>query len=499
MATRSLSCSVCLEMYTDPRVLPCLHVYCLHCIEGLVIDSNVTCPQCRAKHPVQHNQVNFPVDLLILSSLEDSKGESREEKKICGFCTEGDAAKGYCGDCQEYLCQYCWNVHKRSKMFLRHKVLPADEVSLSKAPAVFKHPATCISHPEYKLEVYCKTCVSLVCCKCILGSGHKGHENALIEEAKEEVKEKMQSLAEAALSNEPYFEFCTKLMKKIEEIAHSKQEELRNKIKTFIEVLTLWVEEAFTEDNKRILAASNDLQMILSQIKSSQPFNTQIQEKVGNEQYLSLINQVLRCLVKINETDKTSSLESVWNINSIDKHFKEKVESIVDLNLIKKIEEDEFFLVSDKDEEDEIFSNENIFSEDNLFSTDNFFSVGGIFSESINKKEKADDVFMLLTAKPVIIIYQEKSIKAQAVFDHPFAELAKWSCASVYYPDCLPSTEVVNSNTVEVKFDVAAGLLDLTGEATFLFHLSPQNIPSFIVEFKVTVMEEELDDEQFLI
>ena len=487
-------------MYTDPRVLPCLHVYCLHCIEGLVIDSNVTCPQCRAKHPIQHNLVNFPVDLLILSDLEESMGKSREEKKICGFCTEGDDAKGYCGDCQEYLCQFCWNVHKRSKIFLHHKVLPANEVSLSKAPAVFKHPATCIDHPEYKLEVYCKTCVSLVCCKCILGSGHKGHENALIEEAKEEVKEKIQSLSEAALSNEPYFEFCIKLVKKIEEIALSQQEELRSKVKTFIKVLTLMVEEAFTEDNKRILAASNDLQMISSQIKSSQSFNTQIQEQVGNEQYLSLISQVLRCLVKINGTDKTSSLESVWSINSISEDFKKKIDSIADLSLIKEIEEDDIFADSDKDVQDEIFSDSSIFSEDKLFSTGNFCSGDAIFSESTKKREKADSVFMLLTAKPVIIIDQNKAIKAQAVLEYPFAELAEyWSCASIYYPDCLPSTEVVDSNTIELKFDVAAGLLDLTGEATFLFHLSPKNISSFIVEFKVTVMEEELDDEQFLI
>ena len=455
MATRSYSCSVCLEMYTDPRVLPCLHVYCLRCIEGLVIDSNVTCPQCRAKHPVQHNQVNFPVDLLILSSLEDSKGESREEKKICGFCTEGDAAKGYCGDCQEYLCQYCWNVHKRSKMFLCHKVLPADEVSLSKAPAVFKHPATCISHPEYKLEVYCKTCVSLVCCKCILGSGHKGHKNALIEEAKEEVKEKIQSLSEAALLKKSTVEFCIKLVTIMEEKALSQQEEFRQKVKTFIEVLTLWVEEVFTEDNKKIWAASNDLQMVLSQIKSSQSFSTEIQEQVGNEQYLSLVNQVLRCLVKINAMDNTSSLKSVSSINSTSEYFKKKVDSIVDPTKL--------CLVKENDKED------------------NFC----IFSEKKEEEMKTDGIFVSLIAKPVTItdyLYDNETVVARAVFDHPFAELAQWSCVCINYPYCLPSTEVVDSNTIEVKFYAA-------NEATYLFHLSPLNAASFVVELKVTFIE----------
>ena len=458
MATHSLSCSVCLEMYTDPRVLPCLHVYCLHCIEGLVIDSNVTCPQCRAKHPIQHNLVNFPVDLLILSDLEESMGKSREEKKICGFCTEGDDAKGYCGDCQEYLCQFCWNVHKRSKIFLRHKVLPADEVSLSKAPAVFKHPATCIDHPEYKLEVYCKTCVSLVCCKCILGSRHKGHENALIEEAKEEVKEKIQSLSEAALSKKTSIEFCIKLVTIIEETALSQQEELCSKVKTFIEVLTLWVEDVFTGDNKKIWAASNDLQMILSQIKSSQSFNTQIQEQVGNEQYLSLISQVLRCLVKINDTDNTSSLKSASSINSTSEYFKKKIDSIVDPMKLCLVKE------HDKNDDADLC----------------------IFSEK-EKEMKTDGIFLSSIAKPVTIteyLNDDEAVAAQAVFDHPFAELAEWFCVCINYPDCLPSTEVVDSNTIEVKFYAA-------DEATYLFHLSPLNVAFFVVEFKVTFIEKD--------
>lgn len=43
--TSSLKCSVCLELYTDPRVLPCLHTFCLKCIKGLrKEDSSLTCP-----------------------------------------------------------------------------------------------------------------------------------------------------------------------------------------------------------------------------------------------------------------------------------------------------------------------------------------------------------------------------------------------------------------------------------------------------------------------
>ena len=30
-----LTCSVCLDQYTNPKTLPCMHYFCLKCIEGL--------------------------------------------------------------------------------------------------------------------------------------------------------------------------------------------------------------------------------------------------------------------------------------------------------------------------------------------------------------------------------------------------------------------------------------------------------------------------------
>ncbi|XP_041372558.1 E3 ubiquitin-protein ligase Midline-1-like [Gigantopelta aegis] len=56
MATASttddqISCSFCLEIFTDPRVLPCGHTFCLTCLQNH-IDANNTddafmCPNCR--------------------------------------------------------------------------------------------------------------------------------------------------------------------------------------------------------------------------------------------------------------------------------------------------------------------------------------------------------------------------------------------------------------------------------------------------------------------
>ena len=78
MAGLSATCSCCQGPFTDPRVLPCLHTFCLQCIKGLrKEDSSLTCPQCRAKHQAPpENEDLYPVNLLILSELGEANVKS---------------------------------------------------------------------------------------------------------------------------------------------------------------------------------------------------------------------------------------------------------------------------------------------------------------------------------------------------------------------------------------------------------------------------------------
>ena len=53
---KDLTCTVCLEIFTDPKVLPCCHTFCLECLKGILGKSaaqeNISCPQCREEHKV---------------------------------------------------------------------------------------------------------------------------------------------------------------------------------------------------------------------------------------------------------------------------------------------------------------------------------------------------------------------------------------------------------------------------------------------------------------
>lgn len=58
-----VKCPICLKRYNKPKMLPCGHVYCQDCLEGLASRSpkKISCPECRMDIPIPNKDVtNFP-------------------------------------------------------------------------------------------------------------------------------------------------------------------------------------------------------------------------------------------------------------------------------------------------------------------------------------------------------------------------------------------------------------------------------------------------------
>jgi len=80
------TCSICFEDFNSPRALPCLHTFCLGCLQGHCKDklpgSAAKCPLCREKFKIPEKgleglQVNF-----FLQKLIDSKQKSKISGKV---------------------------------------------------------------------------------------------------------------------------------------------------------------------------------------------------------------------------------------------------------------------------------------------------------------------------------------------------------------------------------------------------------------------------------
>ena len=427
----NLKCSICLDLFSDPRVLPCLHIYCLKCLRGLVSKekSDLSCPQCRAKHEIPKGDVaNYLRDLSILPELKTAKATTKKESKMCGLCTSGEVAVGYCQDCCEYLCSYCQDVHKKMKMFTTHKI--ASMEALSTIIYATKQVALCPHHSEYKLEIFCKTCDMLVCSMCMLESSHKGHSYDFLKNVQHELMKRIKSTTQSIERKGKEFKSCLVSVEKFEQRVCSQRDKLEaeinavcdeyiSKIQAMKEELLKQVESKFTEDSKTIWATKNHLEVLLSQVESCQAFSERYQKQGSEGQMLSLLNQLLNRLTELDSAVADTSVIFSSTIPLTD--FKKSVLNLSSLGTL-------------------------------TVAKDATFTQGSF-------QDKAR-------------IYEDEKTTLVYILNEPIAHLVKWECKYGYSYIMTSTCPVVvsNDNQLEIEFTP-------TVSGTYSFQLIPTGCP----------------------
>ena len=185
--TGHLTCPICYELYKKPKYLSCYHSYCEECLVKLVVQSNITCPECRKTSVVPSGGVqqlpnNFFINRLLDEIALKRKVEGEEEAK-CDQCVREDPVEVLCLDCGIFLCNYCYGHHKYSKEYQNHNMMPLNELRPKKEEVVIKPKAKyamCQKH-ELELNFYCETCDQLVCQYCIM-KDHFKHDHDTVKE-----------------------------------------------------------------------------------------------------------------------------------------------------------------------------------------------------------------------------------------------------------------------------------------------------------------------------
>ena len=200
-----LSCSVCMCKYTDPKQLPCLHSFCLHCLNEIQRTSGrrdkIACPECRQEFNVPDNgnlnalPTNFRINSLldVLAIKECSTTGVK-----CGNCDERTKQSHYCFQCYAFWCEECIGLHNRMKANKDHYALALEDFQDQDFENILKRPEFCAmpGHEKKEMEFFCQICKVAICNACAL-TDHDGHGKILLEQAANERKLRVKSAIES--------------------------------------------------------------------------------------------------------------------------------------------------------------------------------------------------------------------------------------------------------------------------------------------------------------
>ena len=225
-------CPVCLERFTDPRVLPCHHCFCKDCLEDLLDararggkialnrEVQIVCPNCRDICKFENNKTisSLPKNFNLAQVLDymhkispktvETSMSINELLEECSFCQvklttiagaspEASWEVGFvrCSTCRILFCSTCFkekhNIKSNGSGFpSKH------EIMILKPNKDGEFCFFCVDH-KFVLKYYCIKCKSVCCIDCCLAF-HRQHELMTVDFAAYAVRENLKPDIEEA-------------------------------------------------------------------------------------------------------------------------------------------------------------------------------------------------------------------------------------------------------------------------------------------------------------
>ncbi|XP_076843493.1 E3 ubiquitin-protein ligase TRIM39-like isoform X1 [Brachyhypopomus gauderio] len=222
------TCSICLDVFTDPVTTPCGHNFCRTCLTQYWDNSpNCICPLCKEKFT---KRPKLKINTTLREVVDHFKKKKDLDKPdiFCDTCTGVKLkAVNSCLDCGLTFCKSHLEPHNNVPKLKKHKLInPVENVE----------NYICQKH-ERPLELFCREDEMCVCQFCTEGD-HRTHNTVTIEK---ESGEKRTQLGKTQLKVQ---QMIQERLKKMEEIKHSvelRKKSTEREIADSIEVFTALV------------------------------------------------------------------------------------------------------------------------------------------------------------------------------------------------------------------------------------------------------------------
>ena len=272
-------CPVCAEMMVDPKMLPCIHTFCLKCLNRFLGDKmpcdKIPCPLCRSEFEIPHGGLEQLQNNIFVQRLIDAQNytQAKDEAAKCDICSCRNIVKvavRFCMDCHQNFCHQCLEVHASMSSSKSHQMSSLEHETDLKDNDELSEAHYCHQHREQKSEIYCKECRIVVCTVCFLAE-HKQHDASHVNEFLENEKRRIANNVETISSRlsgvrekldllKRRMQHLTEPVEQMERMIIEKGEELKRVVDEHVRVLIEELNIEKTSSLKEMENAREELQ-----------------------------------------------------------------------------------------------------------------------------------------------------------------------------------------------------------------------------------------------
>ncbi|CAH1255227.1 TRIM3 [Branchiostoma lanceolatum] len=322
-----LKCQICHDTFKRPKVLSCLHTFCLTCLQSYlkknprVSIKTFLCPLCRQETATPATGADGLKDNFFVSNLLEALSTLKTFKVkgfvACGSCSR--SASSRCMECEDFLCVHCHGVHAKLRVTRGHTVLSIKELSSEGGGAqirAYTKATSCPVHEGETMRFYCETCHKPICRDCtVLDHSKPDHKYVYFKDALASRKDEIQDLLTSCrgmvegleetkerLETEETGLRDTKegTLKDIEEWVASlvtdtqrKKDELKNQVETI-----------YNEQLKELSAAKSRVEMTLNDIEGGCSFSEKVLDIGTDFEILSMRNEMAARLSELTKMER---------------------------------------------------------------------------------------------------------------------------------------------------------------------------------------------------